>query len=86
MIEHTEIEQDRSGTWTAAGMRVGMTMQAGESRIFKRRAMRPFAQGGSRQECMLVGELDGVRTYVVERDGQVHIVITREDLMPVFPQ
>lgn len=84
MLEHAEIEQARDGSWSAAGPRVGMTVASGESRIFKRRAMRPFAQGGARHECMLVGELDGVRAYVVEREGQVHIVLTRQDLMPEF--
>jgi len=85
MLEHCQIAQAQDGTWSAAGPRVGLTVQGKSSaRLFKRRAMRPFAAGGARHECMLVGELDRVRCYVVERDGAVHIVLTREDLNPEF--
>lgn len=84
MLEHATIAQDPTGAWNAASGRVGMTVEAGESRLWKRRAMRPFAEGGEQRACMLVGELDGVRTYVVEKAGQVHIIMSRQDLRPEF--
>ena len=84
MLEHCEIKQSADGSWTAGGVRVGMTVAGdGNKRLFKRRALQPMAPGGV-QECMLVGELDGVRTYVIERAGLTHIVMTRRDLYPSF--
>jgi hypothetical protein len=48
-------------------------------RAFKRRAIKGAGSGSAREVCWLVGELDGVRAYVME-DGRV--ILTRDDLSP----
>ena len=45
--------------------------------IFRRVAMR-LAGGG--QYGTIVGELDGIRVYVREREGRVIVILTDEDL------
>jgi hypothetical protein len=47
------------------------------TRIFRRNAMR---LNGGGTHTTLIGELDGVRCYVRERDGRVHVIMTDEDL------
>ena len=48
-----------------------------DGRIFRRTAMR---LNGTGQYGTLVGELKGIRAYVREREGQVHVILTDEDL------
>ena len=50
----------------------------GVTKMFRRRA-----DGSSEPIEMLVAELDGVRTYLRrDRDGRLHIVVSRLDLQP----
>ena len=48
----------------------------GETKIFKRRAIKGVGGGNPTYHTMLVAELDGVRVYVRDND----IVITKQDL------
>lgn len=48
-------------------------------RAFYRKAIKGAGTPAARHVCWLVGELDGVRAYVME-NGE--IVMTREDLNP----
>jgi len=50
---------------------------SGDGRAFRRVAMRLDNRG---QFTTLVGELDGVRAYVRERDGKVQVILSKEDL------
>lgn len=84
MLEMSEIRKNDDGSWVAANGQIGMTVASGESRLFKRRAMRPFTAAGAQHETYLVGELEGVRTYIIEREGQFHILVTKDDLYPEF--
>ena len=55
----------------------------GVTKMFRRRAIRRHPDGVSEQIEMLVAELDGVRTYLRrDRDGRLHIVVSRLDLQP----
>ena len=46
-------------------------------KIFRRVAMRV---NSGQSLPTVVGEIDGVRVYVRERDGRVHVIMTDEDL------
>ena len=46
------------------------------TRIFRRHAMRVSGQTYS----TMVGELDGIRAYVRQRDGKVFVILTKDDL------
>lgn len=35
-----------------------------------------------RKVTMFVGEIDGVRAYVCERNGKMHVILTRQSLEP----
>ena len=48
----------------------------GESRLFKRRAIKKCEGKETKFDSILIGELDGVRVYV--RDNQ--IIMTKQDL------
>ena len=37
---------------------------------------------GGRKVSIYVGEIDGVRAYVHERDGKVHVILTRGEIKP----
>lgn len=50
----------------------------GEGRVFRRRAVRPFAQEGEQHVEWAVAEMDGVRVYF---DGH-SVIVTKEDLRP----
>lgn len=68
------------------GNEVCVLARPGEQhRVFRRRAMQPFAKGGAREIQWLCGELDGVRCYVgMTEDGRMHAVLTRIDLNPTW--
>lgn len=70
------------GGWIAIGKRVQLIVDSGLSigKIFKRRSVKRGRVNG--ETCWLVGELDGVRTYISETEGRINIIITREELNP----
>lgn len=37
---------------------------------------------GGRRVSVYVGEIDGVRAYVHEREGRIHVVMTRGEIKP----
>jgi len=37
---------------------------------------------GGRKVSIYVGEIDGVRAYVHEREGKVHVILTRGEIKP----
>jgi hypothetical protein len=51
-------------------------MPDGETKIFKRRAIKNVGSRNPTYETMLVGELDGVRVYVKGND----IILTKQNL------
>ena len=68
------------------GNQITVLARPGEQhRVFKRRAVQPFAAGGPREIQWIVGELDGVRCYVgMTPDGKMSAVLTRIDLNPTW--
>ena len=52
------------------------------SRLRKRTAIKNACTPWVRREQWLYGELDGVRCYIRDDAGQVHIVMTKQDLYP----
>jgi hypothetical protein len=54
----------------------------GESRMRKRNAIKDAIGPNAHRIQWLYAELDGVRTYVREEGGRVHIVMTKQDLYP----
>ena len=52
------------------------------SRLRKRNAIKNACTPWVRREQWLYGELDGVRCYIRDEAGQVHIVMTKQDLYP----
>lgn len=79
--EEYQVTQAPPG-WVATGRNIELIVRPGlsSSRIFKRRSVKKGAVNGS--TCWLVGELDGVKTYISEVGGKVKVVITREELNP----
>lgn len=47
------------------------------SKVFRRVAMRV---NSGQSLPTIIGEVDGVRVYVRERDGKIHVIMTDEDL------
>ena len=68
----------------ATNGRVSLTLQAqgGAGRLRKRNAIKNACTPRARREQWLYGELEGVRCYVRDEDGKVHIVMTKQDLYP----
>ena len=68
----------------ATNGRVSLTLQArgAAGRLRKRNAIKNACTPWARREQWLYGELDGVRCYVRDEDGKVHIVMTKQDLYP----
>ena len=68
----------------ATNGRVSLTLQAGGAagRLRKRNAIKKACTPQARREQWLYGELEGVRCYVRDEDGKVHIVMTKQDLYP----
>jgi hypothetical protein len=54
----------------------------GVSRMRKRNAIKNALAPDAHRVQWLYGELDGVRCYVREEGGKVHIVMTKQDLYP----
>ena len=68
----------------ASNGRVTLTLypDAPDSMLRKRNAIKNACTPQARREQWLFGELDGVRCYLREEAGQVHIVMTKRDLYP----
>ncbi len=68
----------------ATNDRLSVTLRpdGAQARLRKRNAIKNACTPWARREQWLYGELDGVRCYVREEAGQVHIVITKQDLYP----
>jgi len=83
-VEATGVRPVAEGIQDERGNEVTVLARPGEQhRVFKRRAVQPFAKGGPRELQWLVGELDGVRCYIdIGADGKVSAVLTRIDLNP----
>ena len=60
----------------------GAGQESAPAKLFKRNAVKNFGTANPTRICWLVGELDGVRAYVMPQDGIVRIVLTRQDLQP----
>lgn len=77
-----EITRGEDGAWHAVNGEIAVTVGSGgegPAQLFKRKAFKPFAPGSPRASA-LVAELDGVRTYLMERDGRLHVLVTKQDL------
>lgn len=78
-LEDYVIKQDDEGAWNATSLqRIVTVLPEGDTKIFMRNGVRPFAPGGEQRVRWLVAELDGVRVYV---HGN-HILVTKQDLYP----
>ncbi|MFQ5774187.1 MAG: hypothetical protein ACE5GS_06705 [Kiloniellaceae bacterium] len=67
----------------AANGHVAMTLYPdGPSRMRKRNAIKHACTPRARRIQWLYAELDGVRCYVNDDGGMVHIVLTKRDLYP----
>ena len=68
----------------ATNGRVSLTLQpeGAAGRLRKRNAIKNAGTPRARREQWLYGELEGVRCYVRDEDGKVHIVMTKQDLYP----
>jgi hypothetical protein len=74
-----EITRDDDGTCIAVGGAVSISVfPDGETRIFKRKAIKGVGSPGAREVEWVVAELDGVRVYVQE--GRV--IVTKRNLYP----
>jgi hypothetical protein len=74
------IRIDDLGTHGSDGY-AGMSVDIG-GRMFKRRAIKGIGGGNPQRVTWLVGELNGVRAYLVHNDGRVHVVLTTQDINP----
>jgi hypothetical protein len=54
----------------------------GQGQLYKRRAVKRAGSPAAQNLTWLVGELDGVRCYGITLDSGMHVVLTREDLVP----
>lgn len=64
----------------AEGTEGDVTLQVKDkdgSRIFRRHAMRVT---GNTTHTTIIGEMDGNRVYVRQRDGKIYVIFTDEDL------
>ena len=73
------IQQDETGAWHAAGPLPVMMSVDAPGTLVKRRAVNSAI---GEFACWLMGELDGVRTYVIIQDNRCHLLMTRQDLHP----
>lgn len=72
-----ELETQEDGTRTASNpMMKVVVLPDGESKLFKRRALKIGSAGNEWKTC-LVAELNGVRVYINEHS---QIVVTTQDL------
>lgn len=72
-----EIEQRDDGARVASNPVSSLTvLPDGETRIFKRRAIKTSRGHAPEFRSVLVGELDGVRVYISDGD----VILTRQDL------
>ncbi len=90
MLRDAKISLGADGRWSAGAVvhpssssAIGLTVDKG-GRVWKRRAMRPFAPGGATFRDWLVAELGDVRVYCMETAHGLSMVVTREDLYPDF--
>jgi hypothetical protein len=62
---------------------LGPNLSKSQTKLFKRCAYKNAMTPAAEQVTWLVGEIDGVRTYVkTEPNGMLHIVMTRAELYP----
>ena len=54
----------------------------GNGRMFKRRAIKGAGSPAAKHLTWLVGHLDGVKCYVMTLDSGMHVILTREELIP----
>ena len=74
-LEYEISEED--GIKTAKNPLMSLTiLKDGQSKIFKRRAIKEVGGGSPSYHTALVGELDGVRVYI--KDGD--IILTKQNL------
>ena len=68
----------------ASNGRVSLTLrpQGAAARLRKRNAIKNACTPWARREQWLYGELEGVRCYVTDGEGEVHLVMTKQDLYP----
>ena len=80
MIDWAISRDEEMQGWHAGSSGLISASALGEtSKIFMRRAA---TSSGPEFARWLVLELDGVRCYVVPRDGRYHLMMTREDIYP----
>lgn len=77
LYEDCEITQDGDGVKHATSLDgIVSVVPDGETKLFLRNAKRPFAEEGRRHVRVIVGELDGVRVYVLGN----RVIMTKQDL------
>ena len=87
--EDYEIEIE-NGQMTGIGKHLAITVEGGK--CFRRIGRRIFQhqdtpgwkvdEQGSAKRCILVGELDGVRTYILQMPDMIHMIMTKREVNP----
>ncbi len=81
--EHCKYHEDKQGGKHAVSSQISFSvLPEGDIKLFNRNALKKGIEGEEieRHERCVVGEMDGVRTYVRIVDGIVQVVMTRQDI------